>query len=383
MVHDFKKLAGARKAKLPAFLAPQLATLVKEPPVGDLWLHELKFDGYRMLCRIDRGKVTVWSRNEKEWTGKFANVEQSVKALPLTTAILDGEIVIVDAHGQSSFQKLQRAMGKSVNSGFVYEIFDLIYLDGYDLTRVPLKERKRLLEELCAAGRGTIRYSEHFEGNGDAFFKHACEYGIEGIVSKLADSTYDSTRNRSWLRVKCNKQQEFVIAGYTPSEKGLPGFGALILGVYEKGKLVYAGRVGTGFTFQERGDLKKQLVPLSRPSTPFAVTPKDRGLREAIWVEPKLIAEVGFTEWTSDRSILAGLLTPFVAVVVAIGGMGLALSWFPLPAQDLFNNNLVVIDQILLAIAIAFLGPGAFSLDARMFGRREITIPSNTHLSRP
>jgi bifunctional non-homologous end joining protein LigD len=310
-------------------------------------------------------------------------VEQSVKALPLTTAILDGEIVIVDAHGQSSFQKLQRAMGKSVNSGFVYEIFDLIYLDGYDLTRVPLKERKRLLEELCAAGRGTIRYSEHFEGNGDAFFKHACEYGIEGIVSKLADSTYDSTRNRSWLRVKCNKQQEFVIAGYTPSEKGLPGFGALILGVYEKGKLVYARRVGTGFTFQERGDLKKQLVPLSRPSTPFAVTPKDRGLREAIWVEPKLIAEVGFTEWTSDRSILAGLLTPFVAVVVAIGGMGLALSWFPLPAQDLFNNNLVVIDQILLAIAIAFLGPGAFSLDARMFGRREITIPSNTHLSRP
>jgi len=141
MVHDFKKLAGARKAKLPAFIAPQLATLVKEPPAGNFWLHELKFDGYRMLCRIDRGKVSVWSRNEKEWTGKFANVEKSVKGLPLTSAILDGEIVIVDAHGQSSFQKLQRAMGKSVNSGFVYEIFDLIYVDGYDLTRAPLKER--------------------------------------------------------------------------------------------------------------------------------------------------------------------------------------------------------------------------------------------------
>jgi bifunctional non-homologous end joining protein LigD len=303
MVHDFKKLAGARKAKLPAFVAPQLATLVKEPPSGNFWLHELKFDGYRMLCRIDRGKVTVWSRNEKEWTGKFANVEQSVKQLPLTSAILDGEIVMVDARGQSSFQKLQRAMGKSVNSGFVYEIFDLIYLDGYDLTKVPLQERKRLLKGLCGGGHGTIRYSEHIEGNGDAFFKHACEYGIEGIVSKIANSTYDSTRNKSWLKVKCNKQQEFVIAGYTPTEKGLPGFGALILGVYEKGKLVYAGRVGTGFTFQERGDLKKQLVPLSRPSTPFAVTPKDRGLREAIWVEPKLIAEVVFTEWTSDGSI--------------------------------------------------------------------------------
>ena len=177
MGHDLKKLAGARKARLPAFIAPQLATLVKEPPAGDSWLHELKFDGYRMLCRIDRGKVTVWSRNEKEWTGKFANVEESVKALPLTTAILDGEIVIVDAHGQSSFQKLQRAMGKSVNSGFIYEIFDLIYLDGYDLTRVALKERKRLLKELCGGGRGTIRYSEHSEGNGIRFSKMLASTG--------------------------------------------------------------------------------------------------------------------------------------------------------------------------------------------------------------
>ena len=168
---------------------------------------------------------------------------------------------------------------------------------------MPLKERKRLLEALCAGVRGTVRYSEHIEGNGDAFFKHAREYGIEGIVSKLADSTYDSTRNRSWLKVKCNKQQEIVIAGYTTTEKGLPGFGALILGVYEKGKLVYAGRVGTGSTFKERGDLKKPFVQLSRPSTPFAVTPKDLGLREAVWVEPKLIAELVFTEWTSDGSI--------------------------------------------------------------------------------
>jgi bifunctional non-homologous end joining protein LigD len=269
MVQNLKKLNGARKAKLPAFVAPQLATLVKEPPAGDLWLHELKFDGYRMLCRIDRGKVTVWSRNEKEWTGKFANVEESVKALPLTTAILDGEIVVVDADGQSSFQKLQRAMGKSVNSGFVYEIFDLIYLDGYDLTRVPLKERKRLLKELCAGGRGTIRYSEHFEGNGDEFFKHACECGIEGMVSKLADSTYDSTRNRSWLKVKCNKQQEFVIAGYTPTEKGLPGFGALILGVYEKGKLVYAGRVGMPKRRgRPRRSATKPCVTVSRHTAP-------------------------------------------------------------------------------------------------------------------
>lgn len=148
-----------------------------------------------------------------------------------------------------------------------------------------------------------LRYSEHLQGNGDAFFKHACEYGIEGIVSKLADSPYESTRNRNWLKVKCSKQQEFVIAGYTPSSKGLPGFGSLVLGVYEKTKLVYAGRVGTGFTFKQRGDLKKQLEKISRATSPLVVVPKDPGLRETHWTEPKIVAEIAFTEWTSDGSI--------------------------------------------------------------------------------
>jgi bifunctional non-homologous end joining protein LigD len=266
-------------------------------------VHELKFDGYRMLCRIDRGKVTFWSRNEKEWTAKFRNVVESATSLPLTTAILDGEIVMVDAQGQSSFQKLQRAMSKSATSAFVYEVFDLIYLEGYDLTRVPLTERKRVLKGLCAGNPATIRYSEHLEGNGKAFFEHACEYGIEGIVSKLADSTYDSTRNRNWLKVKCNRRQEFVIVGYTPSTKSLPGFGSLVLGVYEKTELVYAGRVGTGFSFKLRSDLQKQLDKLARKTSPLMSVPKDPGLRNTHWAEPKLIAEVQFMEWTSDGSI--------------------------------------------------------------------------------
>lgn len=164
--------------------------------------------------------------------------------------------------------------------------------------------RKDLLKELVrAAGRGLLRYSEHLEGNGDAFFRHACEYGIEGIVSKLADSYYESTRSRNWLKVKCSKAQEFVIAGYTPSSKGLPGFGSLVLGVYDKGKLHYAGRVGTGFTFKQRAELKRQLDSLSRETSPFAVVPKDPGLRATHWTEPKLAAEVAFTEWTSDGSI--------------------------------------------------------------------------------
>lgn len=295
---------GARKSKLPGFVSPQLATLVKEPPSGDEWLHELKFDGYRMLCRVDRGRVTVWSRNGKDWTEKFQNVVEALKSLKTTSAVLDGEIVIVDAQGRSSFQKLQRAMGKGTTTGFAYEAFDLIYLDGFSLTQTPLKHRKLLLKNLVGSNsHGVIRYSEHINGSGDEFFKHACEYGIEGIVSKLADSHYESARNRNWLKVKCAKQQEFVIAGYTPSSKGLPGFGSLVLGVYEKGKLVYAGRVGTGFTFKQRSDLKKQLDKLSRQTSSLAVAPKDPGLRQTHWTEPKMVAEVAFTEWTSDGSI--------------------------------------------------------------------------------
>lgn len=299
-----KTTPGARKAKAPSFIPPQLATLVKEPPSGDQWLHELKFDGYRMLCRIDRGRVTFWSRNGKDWTEKFQNVVEAVKSLKATSAMLDGEIVIVDAQGRSSFQKLQRAMGKATKTGFAYEVFDLIYLDGFSLTQTPLNHRKELLKNLVGSNsHSVIRYSEHISGNGDEFFKHACEYEIEGIVSKLANSHYESTRNRNWLKVKCAKQQEFVIAGYTPSSKGLPGFGSLVLGIYEKGELVYAGRVGTGFTFKQRSDLKKQLDKLSRKKSSLAVVPRDPGLRETHWTEPKMIAEVAFTEWTSDGSI--------------------------------------------------------------------------------
>jgi bifunctional non-homologous end joining protein LigD len=301
---QLQKLPGARKAPLPDFIPPQLATLVSAPPSGDAWLHELKFDGYRMVCHFNRGKTRFWSRNQKDWTEKFPNLSKALKALPATTAILDGEVVVVDKAGRTSFQKLQQSM-KGGAASFVFQIFDLVYLDGFNLTRVPLRERKALLEELLAAVavKGPLRYSDHVAGNGDRFFKQACEYGIEGIVSKLADSVYESTRSRSWLKVKCIKRQEFVIVGYTPSKKDFPGFGSLILGVYEKGKLVYSGRVGTGFSIKQRLELQKKLDRISQPAMPFATKPKDPGLRDAHWARPELVAEVEFTEWTEEGSI--------------------------------------------------------------------------------
>jgi bifunctional non-homologous end joining protein LigD len=152
-----------------------------------------------------------------------------------------------------------------------------------------------------------VRYSDHIEGNGQQFFKQACDYGIEGIVSKLADSYYESRRNKNWLKVKCNRRQEFVVAGYTPSKKGFPGFGSLVLGVYgtgkDKGKLIYAGRVGTGFSIKKRLELQKMLDLIAQPTMPFAVKPRDPGLRDAHWAKPKLVAEVEFTEWTDEGSI--------------------------------------------------------------------------------
>jgi bifunctional non-homologous end joining protein LigD len=298
-------LKGARRAGMPNLIAPQLATLVKAPPAGDDWLHELKFDGYRMLCHIAADKVCFWSRNGKDWTRKFPNLIMAVKTLPAKNAIIDGEVVIFERDGTPSFQKLQHALGGGGNPRFSFVAFDLIYLDGLDLTRVALEDRKLALKSLFEAipGAGPLRYSDHVEGNGQLFYSHACKTGIEGIVSKLRTSPYDSTRNRNWLKVKCNKRQEFVVVGYIPSTKGLPGFGSLVLGVYEGNKLVYAGRVGTGFSMKQRVDLKRELDKHARGTSPLSAMPSDPSLREAHWVEPNLVAEVSFIEWTSDGSI--------------------------------------------------------------------------------
>lgn len=301
---QLKLLTGARKTPLPEFIAPQLATLVDKAPSGDAWFHELKLDGYRLLCHVDRGNVKFWTRNRKDWTAKFPALGKAVKALRLKSAILDGEVVALDASGRPSFQKLQQHINKNLAAGLMYHVFDLVYLDGFLLTRCPLSERKQVLAELLESvdEKSPLRYSDHIEGSGAQFFKEACKHGIEGIVSKLADSPYESTRSRSWLKVKCLRRQEFVIAGYTLSDKGIP-FSSLVLGVYEKGKLIYAGRAGTGFSNQMRVDLKKMLDKLARKTRPFAVIPSDPGLRRAVWAEPALVGEVAFTEWTDEGII--------------------------------------------------------------------------------
>ena len=181
---QLKKLPGARKAPMLEFVAPQLATLVKEPPTSDEWFHELKFDGYRMICHLQRDKARFWTRNQKDWTEKVPNLAQAMKAFPATTAILDGEVVVFDKAGRTRFQLLQQAMGKGGKTAFVFEIFDLIYLEGYSLRQTPLRERKLVLAQLLASAKpkGPLHYSDHVEGNGAQFFKQACKYGMEGIV---------------------------------------------------------------------------------------------------------------------------------------------------------------------------------------------------------
>lgn len=301
---QISKVPGGRKAPMPEFVSPQLATLVDTPPSGDEWFHELKFDGYRLLCYLNRGQVRFWTRNQKDWTAKFPTLGKAVKALKLGSAILDGEVVALDASGRASFQRLQQAIHKNAGAGLVFHIFDVIYLEGFNLTRCPLRERKRVLAELFEKvdEKSPLRFSDHIEGSGAQFFKEACKHGIEGIVSKRAESPYESTRSRNWLKIKCLKRQEFVIAGYTLSDKGIP-FSSLVLGVYDKGKLIYAGRAGTGFSNQMRVDLKKMLDKLGRNTRPFEQIPNDPGLRRAVWAEPKLVGEVAFTEWTDEGII--------------------------------------------------------------------------------
>ncbi|SLM47345.1 Multifunctional non-homologous end joining protein LigD [Includes: 3'-phosphoesterase; DNA ligase D; DNA repair polymerase] [Nitrospira japonica] len=309
-------LTGARQAPLPERLSPQLATLVDAMPSGEGWIHEIKYDGYRILCRIRRGKAQLFTRNGNDWTEKLSVQVQAVESLGLTDAWLDGEVVVFTEEGKTDFQALQNAFDANFTGRIAYCLFDIPYVDGYDLRAAPLIERKRLLAALLDplrpgrgrgsrsrqrhAGQTVLRYSDHITGQGETSFEEACRRGLEGLIAKRADSVYRSGRGRSWLKVKCERRQEFVIGGFTEPAGSRSGFGALLVGYYEQGRLRYAGRVGTGFSMTSLRTLRRRLTSLEQSRPPFADPPTGREAHGIRWVSPELVAEVRFSEWTKD-----------------------------------------------------------------------------------
>jgi bifunctional non-homologous end joining protein LigD len=283
---------------------PQLATLVTTPPSGRGWCHEIKFDGYRIGCRIRNGRVTLITRNGKDWTAAFPEIADAARALPTRDALLDGEVAVLLPDGRTSFQALQHAAPGAARAGLVYFAFDLLHLDGVDVASHPLSERKALLATLVTADASRrLRYSEHVEGPGSALLAEARRLGLEGIVSKRLDQPYRPGRNRDWVKAKCARRQAFVVGGFTDPEGTRAGLGALLIGCYAEDRLVFAGKVGTGFTHEFALDLRRQLDAIAQPATPFDPPPTRAVARRAHWVAPSLVCDVSFTEWTGDGMI--------------------------------------------------------------------------------
>ncbi len=283
--------------RLPRFIPPQLATRVTEPPAGEEWLHEIKYDGYRIIASIASGSCKLFTRSGKDWTSKFQGIADALSDLSAKSAILDGEMVVLDERGKSSFGRMQRAI-EGTEEPFVYFAFDLLQLDGKNLRREPLLKRKKALRRLLRSPPVGIRYSDHVAGGGAKVFAQACRMELEGIVSKRADAAYVSRRTAAWLKVKCTGRDEFVIGGYRVSRNGRP-FSSLLLGEYEGGKLKYRGRVGTGFDDMQLENVGAKLASLERKSAPFDKVPGEIA-RDARWVAPRLVAEIAYTERTSD-----------------------------------------------------------------------------------
>ncbi|MDH6232944.1 bifunctional non-homologous end joining protein LigD [Mesorhizobium soli] len=291
-------------AKLPGFIEPCLARLETHPPTGEDWVHEIKFDGYRMQAHVAAGRTTLLTRNGLDWTERFGQeIAAALAKLDCDNAIFDGEVVVLESNGISSFSALQAALSDGRGERLVYYVFDLLFLNGEDLRSEPLKERKERLRQLLGenAGDGILRYSEHFLQPGQTMLTHACRMGLEGIVSKRASAPYRSGRTGDWLKAKCTLRQEFVILGYLPSEKRGRDLRSLVVGCNDDGKLVSAGHVGTGFNGKNAKDLQQKLDNLEVASAPISgPAAKEKGV---VWVKPELVAEIEFRTWTADRNI--------------------------------------------------------------------------------
>jgi bifunctional non-homologous end joining protein LigD len=281
----------------------QLATLVHEPPRGDEWVHEAKLDGYRIFAHIERGAVKLCTRNGNDWTDRLERVSRSLASLGLDDCVLDGEVCAVADDGRTDFQLLQNAAG-AVSTRIVYYVFDALRIRGEDLRARPLLERKQVLKKAlgrrCTEADAPVRYHEHIVGSGDALFGQACKLGLEGIISKRGDAPYRAGRGTDWLKIKCTGREEFVIVGYTAPAGSRQHFGALLVATRKGRNLVYAGKVGTGYTRDSLAAVAKKLAPLRRASPPVDVEQHAITLFNVTWVEPKLVAEVEYSEITRD-----------------------------------------------------------------------------------
>jgi bifunctional non-homologous end joining protein LigD len=298
---------GAEKAAMPHKLSPQLATLVDGPPADAAdWVYEIKFDGYRMLARIDAKGVRLFTRNGHDWTGRLGHLAEALERKKLKHGWLDGEIVVLNEAGTTDFQQLQNAFDRSRTERIVFFVFDVPYYDGHDLTGVPLVERRDFLAAILRKPSASVRYSETFDAPPRDIVLSACKIGLEGIIGKRRNSVYSARRSPDWIKLKCSQRQEFVIGGYTDPKGSRVGLGSLLLGVHDDaGDLIYAGGVGTGFNDRSLADTFERLKPLIVDERPFKNRTEND--RRAHWVEPVLLAEVTFSDWTADGHIRHGV----------------------------------------------------------------------------
>ena len=287
---------------MPSRIEPCLALLKPSLPTGPDWLFEIKWDGYRLAIHVDRGDVRFITRGGHDWTPRFPAIAAGARDLNVHAAILDGEAVVLDSSGRSDFGALQRSLGgrggKRTSTESILMAFDLLYLDGHDLTGSELSLRRHLLEDLLTTDHGAIRLSEEVHSDGSLLLEHACDIGLEGIIAKHRDRPYRAGRNRDWLKIKCIQSESFMIVGYEASRVARGGIGSLLLAATSDGRLVHVGSVGTGFSSKAARNLR---VALDRIRTRIPAVPS-KG-KNLVFVEPTLVAEIEFRGWTNDGSL--------------------------------------------------------------------------------
>ena len=302
---DVGKVPGARKGLLPTFLEPSLASPCDKPPSGPKWIHEIKHDGYRIQARIDGRETRLFTRKALDWTARFRGIADALAGLGLGSALIDGEVVVEDETGISSLNNLQADLKTGRRERFKYYVFDLLYCDGYDLTKATLLDRKKLLQDIAAGLSPSlpIRFSEHLEADGPTMLEHSCRFGLEGIISKRRDLPYKPGRGEHWFKAKCQQSQEFVILGYVASTAASRAVGALALGYYSDGQLAYAGRVGTGWSAELATSLYAELdkIKAKKPALRNALPAgAEKGV---VWTEPRLVCAVEYRDWTHEGLI--------------------------------------------------------------------------------